>query len=138
MKKFLLILVCFLGLNFISKAQDDKKENSRIEALKIAFITRKLNLSPEEAQKFWPVYNRYTDEMRQIRQDLKDNKDELAKEEKILNIRKKFNGEFGKALNTDKVNEFFKAEREFNNLLQKEMLERRQQRMENRQRLRQQ
>jgi hypothetical protein len=34
-----------------------KPKQEKIEELKIAFITKELNLSPEEAQKFWPVYN---------------------------------------------------------------------------------
>jgi len=34
-----------------------KKEFERIQSEKIAFITQELDLSPEEAQIFWPVYN---------------------------------------------------------------------------------
>ena len=34
-----------------------KKEFDRIQAEKIAFITQELDLSPAEAQVFWPVYN---------------------------------------------------------------------------------
>jgi hypothetical protein len=30
---------------------------SKIKSLKIAFITEKLNLTPEESEKFWPLYN---------------------------------------------------------------------------------
>lgn len=30
-----------------------------MKAQKIAFFTEKLNLTPEEAQQFWPVYNEY-------------------------------------------------------------------------------
>lgn len=34
-----------------------KKEWERIQSEKIAFLTQELDLSPEEAQVFWPVYN---------------------------------------------------------------------------------
>ena len=37
--------------------QQRKKEFERIQSEKIAFITQELDLSPEEAQVFWPVYN---------------------------------------------------------------------------------
>lgn len=37
---------------------DDKVE--QIRAQKVAFITNKLNLSVEESQKFWPVYNEFS------------------------------------------------------------------------------
>jgi hypothetical protein len=64
--------------------------------------------------------------------DARQNKGaELDTEEKLLNIRKKYNGEFGKALSSDKVNQFFKAEKEFGTVLQKELMERIMQRMDN-------
>jgi hypothetical protein len=31
----------------------------RLESLKIAFITEKLQLTPEESQQFWPLYNQF-------------------------------------------------------------------------------
>lgn len=46
----------------LSQAQD------RIRALKVGFITDKLNLTPEESEKFWPVYNQYEAEQKRIRQ----------------------------------------------------------------------
>jgi hypothetical protein len=121
------------------KAQDDDdgKQNNggRVEALKIAYLTKKLNLSTEEAQRFWPIYNKYAEEIRKVRLDARANKDkEIDTEEKILGIRKKYNGEFVKALSSEKVNSFFKAEKEFGGFLQKELQERRQQRLDNRRR----
>jgi hypothetical protein len=76
MKKFLLIIAVFIGLMATVTAQDNKGGNgkndgSRIEALKIAYLTKKLNLSTEEAQKFWPIYNKYSDEIRAARIEAK-------------------------------------------------------------------
>jgi hypothetical protein len=138
MKKIILILVMALGISAVSLAQDDndagqKGNGSRIEALKIAYLTKKLNLSTDEAQKFWPIYNEYMGEIRKTRIDARQNQEgEIPTEEKLLNIRKKYNGEFNKALSSEKVNTFFKAEKEFGTVLQKELLERRMQKMENR------
>lgn len=139
MKKFLLMAAFFLGVTAISVAQDDNSnDGGRIEALKIAYLTKKLNLSTDEAQKFWPIYNKYVDEVRKTRLDARLNKEgEINTEEKLLNIRKHFNGEFTKALSLEKVNSFFRAEKEFGTFLQKELLERRQQRLDNRKRFRQ-
>lgn len=136
MKNIFLLFSFSLLLGLKLQAQEEKRpEAGRIEALKIAYLTRKLNLSTEEAQKFWPVYNSYANEMQRAHQDMRENKGgEIEREEKMLGIRKKFNGEFNKALSSDKVNEFFRAEREFNGIVQKEIMERRQQRMENRNR----
>ena len=138
MKKTFLLFGLLIGYCHLLLAQEEKRpEAGRIEALKIAYLTRKLNLSTEEAQKFWPVYNSYANEMRRTQQEFRERKgNEIEREEKVLGIRKKFNGEFNKALSGDKVNEFFRAEREFNGIVQKEIMERRQQRMENRNRAR--
>lgn len=38
----------------------------RIKALKTAFITDRLDLSPGEAEKFWPVYNKYEAELNEL------------------------------------------------------------------------
>lgn len=139
MKKYLLIIAIFLGFTVAGMSQDeDRKDGGRIEALKIAYLTRKLNLSTEEAQKFWPVYNKYADEIRKVQIEARQNRTtEIDREEKVLNIRKRFNGEFSKALSVEKVNTFFRVEKEFNGFLQKEMMERRQQRLDNRNRIRQ-
>lgn len=139
MKKLLLIITMFLtvGVAALKAQDDDDKQNNggRVEALKIAYLTKKLNLSTEEAQKFWPIYNKYADEIRKVRLDARANKDkEIDTEEKILGIRKKYNGEFVKALSSEKVNSFFKAEKDFGGFLQKELQERRQQRLDNRRR----
>lgn len=40
-------------------AQGNEEGNERIRAEKVAFITQKLSLTPQEAQVFWPVYNEY-------------------------------------------------------------------------------
>ncbi|HUR11269.1 MAG TPA: hypothetical protein VM012_07860 [Flavitalea sp.] len=129
MKKLLLIFsFCFTLLS--SYAQDNnelKNDGGRLEAYKIAFLTKKLNLSPEEAQRFWPIYNKYEGEIRSARTEFRQKKgNEIEIEERILNIRKKYNNEFSKALTTEKVNTLFRSEKEFGNIVQKEMMERRQ------------
>ena len=43
------------------------QKRERIESMKIGFITDKLSLSTEEAQKFWPVYNEYQAKQEKIR-----------------------------------------------------------------------
>jgi len=39
----------------------------RIKAQKVAFITERLDLSPKEAQQFWPIYNAHETEMEMLR-----------------------------------------------------------------------
>lgn len=70
-----IIAVAFsLVLAFPAFAQDGKKRGERkekIENLKIAFITKELNLTPAESEKFWPIYNSYQNELKAIRKDAK-------------------------------------------------------------------
>jgi hypothetical protein len=43
----------------------EKKE--QIKAMKVAYITSELSLTPEEAAKFWPLYNAFEDKQHEIR-----------------------------------------------------------------------
>jgi len=83
MKRFLFVTGILCSLVFTGRAQDNNEEQkadgSRIESLKIAYLTQKLNLSTEEAEKFWPVYNKYMDEIRGARQSYRIDKDEILK-----------------------------------------------------------
>jgi Skp family chaperone for outer membrane proteins len=120
MKKMLVFVVLCLGLNF-SYAQPPRAE--KLEAIKVAYITKELSLTSDEAQKFWPVYNQYFAELKKAREDNKT--DELVFEEKALNIRKKYRNEFKKVLNDDnRVNKVFVIDRNFKEILRREMMNR--------------
>ena len=81
-----LILSLFvLCISFSSLAQkNDRRE--KIKALKVSFITEKLDLTESEAQKFWPIYNAYDEntfkvkhrELRGIRKNIKENVNTLT------------------------------------------------------------
>ena len=43
--------------------------NDKIEARKIALITQRLDLTPEQAAKFWPIYQELSQKPRAIRSD---------------------------------------------------------------------
>src|SRR5687768_14100003 len=114
MKKLYLLIVVFMtfGLNSIAQKAKPGGRPETVEAIKIAYFTRKLSLTPEEAQKFWPVYNQYADDLRQLRQQNRD-LDEVDMEEKVVNLRKKYKDDFAKALPGEKVNQFYKVDKEF-------------------------
>lgn len=50
------------------KHSDQRKE--KIESARIGFITQRLNLKPEQAEKFWPVYNEYQNQKKEIRKNM--------------------------------------------------------------------
>jgi len=130
MKKLGLLigLVCWITLSALAQDADNnqKPDGSRLEAYKIAYITKRLNLSPEEAQRFWPVYNEYASELKNTRKEaLQNHITDLELDERILNIRKKYSVEFSKALTPQKADLFFRSEKEFGAFVTKELIQRR-------------
>jgi hypothetical protein len=129
--KRLLLIVGFAFSFLLGQAQNGE----RLEALKIAYITKRLDLSPEEAQKFWPIYNQYAEELKRTRkEEIRENKSEIELDEALLNIRKKYSTLFGQAISPQKIDIFFKSEKEFGNFVQKEIelrQQRKQQRLQN-------
>ena len=122
MKQFLLALILFTGSFSIVKAQDIReKRTEKIQALKIAFITQKLELTSDEAQKFWPVYNRYEADIRQVMMANKGGGDAIDNEEKILGVKKRYKSEFDKVIGQPKTNTLFNAEREFRGVLMRHL-----------------
>ncbi|MCD4770092.1 MAG: hypothetical protein K8R35_08000 [Bacteroidales bacterium] len=78
------IITIVLGTPLFSQAD----RIDRIEAEKIAFFTKRLDLSSEEAQKFWPVYNDFSSrkdnivkERNELMRDLRQNIDNLSDKE---------------------------------------------------------
>jgi hypothetical protein len=124
MRKLLLIVFLFISTAYICNAQDGNKDKEKIEAVRTAYITNQLNLTPEEAQKFWPIYNRYFSEVKKAQQESPD--DIVAFQEKLVNIRKKYKADFKGVLGTDeRVNKVYTAEAKFISMLRDELKNRR-------------
>ncbi|WP_146613533.1 hypothetical protein [Arenibacter echinorum] len=43
----------------LSLSSQERQDWDKIKSLKVAFITERLNLTPKEAQSFWPIYNEH-------------------------------------------------------------------------------
>ncbi len=95
----------------------------KIQAMEMAFITKELGLNPEEAQKFWPVFNQYRSELKTMAIDKKSG-DQLEKQQKMLDLRKKYREDFTKVLNQERANRVFGAEEEFRSMVRKEFQKR--------------
>jgi hypothetical protein len=120
-----------------SFAQPHGGGGAQIESVKAEYLTRRLDLSPEEAQRFWPVYRNYQrdigkvlQERRKARQDQKtsgEQVDELEFEEDLLDVKKKYRKEFSDVLPPQKVNLLYQAEKDFKEELLKQLKDRRKQ-----------
>lgn len=125
MKKYLLLLLTICLSTVFAQAQPEEIAN-KVEAIQIAFLTKELKLTPDEAQKFWPVYNDYRNELKKASQ--MQRKDELQVEESVLNIRKRYKPEFRRVLDSDdRVNRIFKIEKSYREMLRKELQNRQKQ-----------
>ena len=120
-KKLTLILVVLININYFCFAQPP--QNKRADSVQIEYFTKELALTSDESEKLWPVYNNYKNEIRNIRKDVQS--DQIALEEKVLNIRKKYKDDFKTILGTDeRVNKLFVAEKNFREMLRKELIKR--------------
>ncbi len=65
MKKTIFFTLLFL-VGMATQAQDRDEHRKKIKALKTAHITEGLNLTPKEAQQFWPIYNEFEEKRRDL------------------------------------------------------------------------
>lgn len=130
-------------------AQPDKPEHLRqkkekVDAMKAAFITQELDLTPEEAQTFWPVFNEMDKKIEAYRlkeaeqrmkmleegktlDDLSD--DEVKKmmekrfddEAAILEIKQAYHDRYLKILGVKRTAKLYMAERKFQRELMRKM-----------------
>ncbi|HNP32280.1 MAG TPA: sensor of ECF-type sigma factor [Flavobacterium sp.] len=139
-KKILPILIALISINAI--AQDGpfiRKKKEQIKTLKVAFITNELSLTPDEAAKFWPLYNAFEDKQQEIRkQKLKgyldrmddDSFDKLSDkdaatilsqmestEDELYQLKKKFTASLKGVISPVKILKLKKAEENFNRKL---------------------
>lgn len=123
MKRWIITLIVCITLWVPAKAQ---RNNQNIESVRAAFITQKLDLTPEESQKFWPVYNNYRSEVQKIATKRMEHRkafkqspeaakpvDEVQIETEMLEIRKRYRTEFTKVLPRQKAALVYPVEREF-------------------------
>src|SRR5687767_1804095 len=99
MKRFILLLI-FCALTFAGTtalAQDSrtpKEHRERVESAKIAYLTDKMDLTSDQAQKFWPIYNEYEAKRRELlkeyRSGYRQNVEDLSEQEAKVRIETMF------------------------------------------------
>jgi hypothetical protein len=60
MKKVSYIMICLILFSINAVKGQEQSDSEKLTAYKIAFFTQRLDLTPAEAEKFWPVYNDYS------------------------------------------------------------------------------
>ena len=82
-----LLIVCLILSSFPLFAQkkeskDEKKQ--RIEAARVSFITKKLELTPEESKDFWPIVLEMETKIKTSRKALKDRFKKMKQEDEKI------------------------------------------------------
>lgn len=139
----IVLLLLLLGHTASAQHGHHGRPFERIHAIKVAFITDRLQLSTEESAGFWPVYNRYEDEKWDLRRAFfkKHRKagdismehsdpmryidDDLDYREQELALKRRYKEKFLKILSPAQLAELYKAEHDFKVLLIKQLDKRR-------------
>lgn len=137
MKKISLIigilLFCFNSIN--AQPEHRPEDYKKVEAYKTKFLTEELDLSTEEAQRFWPVYNEYNKKLQELfnlraenlgRREIRDQWEklddsqlkeitiqELNKQKMIAQLKLDYYPKFEAAVGKRKAATFYRAEMEF-------------------------
>ena len=134
MKHLLIVCLVMSSFTFLAqektKKEERKQRTERIEQAKVAFISKKLELSTEEAEAFWPIYNEMQAEMKAHRKSMKADLKALKADSlnqndrsyqnalnsshdaatKALDIKKEYSQKIGELLGYKKVFELGDAE----------------------------
>jgi hypothetical protein len=152
MKKIFTFLLIMIALAANAQREDTEQEPSqpnpkaqeKINSLRIAYLTDKLGLTPEQAEKFWPIYREFAQKRMEIRSELRqaargidrNNPDPKKQQElvdlslkvrqRVLDLEKDYSGRLLKVVTAEQMLRLPTAEAEFrgylNDLLQQRRL----------------
>lgn len=134
-KIFVILFIALCSVTSAWAQGRSEDEIKRIQDAKVAIITNRLNLTPEQSTGFWPIYNEYSQKRREIHREQRmiiNNKKALVKtdnqvlnnlkevqdlRQKELDLEKEYQSRFLKVISASQVIELYKAERTFNDML---------------------
>jgi hypothetical protein len=138
---FLLFLSFWVSPELNAQGHDFEKRMERLNVEKIAFFTQKLQLTSEEAEKFWPVYNAFQKEKTENQKNkinlertfrnndgtLSDKEIEKLADDYIsylqtdADLSTKYHQKFKKVLPIQKVMKLYQAENQYKAMLLKRL-----------------
>ncbi|MFN3753847.1 sensor of ECF-type sigma factor [Flavobacterium sp.] len=147
--RLIIAIIMLFSINSIAQGGRLLKEKKeQIKAMKVAYITNELSLTPDEAAKFWPLYNAFEEKQHEIRkQKLKSYIDKIddeafdnlsekeastiltqmeSSEEELYQAKKKFVASLKGVISSVKILKLKKAEEGFNRKLLQQYRDKRQ------------
>jgi Spy/CpxP family protein refolding chaperone len=141
MKKLIYILfVAWICLPIQAQDMDeeqpqDASAKDKIKAARIGLITQRLNLTPEQAEKFWPLYNEFDQKRKEIRKPFREaqkqidpNKPDPKQQQALvdlglkikqdeLNLEKEYSNRMMGVITAQQMLNLRQAERDFRNII---------------------
>jgi hypothetical protein len=107
MKKSIITLIMAALVSAAVWAQTDHQgpqkngpSKEKIESLRRAYYTKELNLSPTEAEKFWPIYNSFEENKKQHQKKMKQLHEDTSSIQNMSDL-----DDYGKRLEVLKIEE---------------------------------
>lgn len=139
LKKILLVATTLLIISTFCTTEGfaqrrNEEEIQKIQDAKVAIITNRLNLTPDQSKDFWPIYNEFSQKKRTMNRSMrnltgadKDNRtDDQAMsslkevqdlKQKLVALEKEYQDRFLSVISAKQLTELYAAERDFNEML---------------------
>jgi Spy/CpxP family protein refolding chaperone len=138
-------LIAMVAFSLTVKAQNRPRfneGNQKLESARIGMITNRLDLTPEQATTFWPIYNEFENKKKIVKNELRKHLSEssslvstdekikaelnemMALRQKEVDIDKEYLAKFMKVINPRQVSELYRTEQMFKQMLLRRMGER--------------
>lgn len=149
--KRVIIIIAILATSVVGWAQKqgpNQSAKSKLEAARIAMITERLDLSPAQAEKFWPIYNEFAQERRGLQQqamkarkglDMQNLTEEQSKtlikahqefKQEKLNLENKYSNKINGVISARQMVALKKAEDDFRTMILNRLEQRKRQQMQ--------
>lgn len=113
-------------------------QQDRIQQIKIAKLTSDMKLTKSQAEKFWPIYNAFDNQRKEIRREIRllsrnisEDDDAYKKQERIqdlkqkeLDLTRKYKGDFLRVISEQQYGIMLVSEERFNQVLLDRLKER--------------
>ena len=138
-KFFLLAGLLLAALSFSTsdahaQQRRNEEEMKKIQDAKVAIITNRLSLTPEQSKDFWPIYNEFSQKKREMNRSMRQiikGKGITASDDQAMNslkevqdlkqkqveLEKEYQDRFLTVISAKQLTELYSAERDFNEML---------------------
>jgi|SRR5690606_17417912 hypothetical protein len=145
MKNLLMLALVALSASFAYAQEPEEIEAetrpevaARIDAARAAYITERLGLTPEQAERFWPIYREFATKRQELRQRYREARRQGTDEKELVNLgleirqkeldlEKDYSGRMMQVIPAEKLVRLRNAEQEFTRIILRQVQQRRQQ-----------